>query len=186
LHNGTDACADCKGLAGPLKGALFRVVNTLLDKVLGNLCGGFLCAFNTAFGPSTSNAIYNATDSVAAEHFKKAERDKFRRSHNSAESGGLRALFEGGVFCAGALTCFTCTGTQGQTRSGKGVDSGGAEQTSKRTNAFGELPPNSLFETYIRCEPTLRAVANTADQFARWGFRTFRQQGGRAKRAGFK
>jgi hypothetical protein len=135
---------------------------------LRDLCGGFLCAFNTAFGPSTSDAVYNAADSVAAEHFKKAERDKFRRSHNSTEPGGLRALFEGGVFCAGALTCFTCTGTQGQTSSGKGVDSGGAEQTSKRTNAFGQFTHYTIFQTYVRCKPTLCAVADTADQFARW------------------
>jgi hypothetical protein len=109
LYDSTDTATNRKRLAGPLKGALLRVVDALLDEVLRDLSCSFLRAFNATLSTSTSNAVYNPADCVAAEYFNKANRDKFRSTHNGTEQGSLLALFKGGALGACALACFTCT-----------------------------------------------------------------------------
>jgi hypothetical protein len=118
LNDSTDARANCKGLAGPLKGALLRVIDALLDEVLSNLGCSLLRALDTALGTGPSNAVYNTADCVSTEYTKKADRDQFCRTDNRAESGGLCAFFCGGVFCACALTSLASARPHSQTRCG--------------------------------------------------------------------
>jgi hypothetical protein len=71
LYDSTDTATNSKGLSGPLKGALLRVVDALLDEVLRDLSCGFLRAFNATLSTSTSNAVYNPANSAATEHTDK-------------------------------------------------------------------------------------------------------------------
>jgi hypothetical protein len=68
LHNGANSATDSEGLAGPLKGALFGVVDTLLDQVLRNLGCGLLGTFGTAGYCRASDAVGNTAYFSATQY----------------------------------------------------------------------------------------------------------------------
>jgi len=68
LYDSTDTATDSKGLSGPLKGALLRVVDALLDEVLRDLGRCFLRTFCAACYSCARDAVGNSAYLSATQH----------------------------------------------------------------------------------------------------------------------
>lgn len=135
-------------------------------------------AFDAALGCRPGNECGHTLRTGSAEHTQQAEWDEFRCADHAAKGGCRGAFFWGCVGSTGAFARFPGPGADCGTCRQPRTYCTGADQRTKRPNAFGQAATNAFFQTDIRQQAALRRVARAANEFPCRVLDAFRQQGG--------
>jgi hypothetical protein len=175
LDECTGAGAVAEIFPGPFEGAPLRVVNPLLDKVLGNARGGLL---KTLFAACEQRALQTLAKTTALKNaIQSYDRDDFKSAGGHAKLGRKVHLFASrtGSPCPFASFTCTCRGTQCQTCSEtyKRVPRRQARRARRArngahgSNSLAKSTADHIFSTNRRSVAVLKVHPHTADTFAK-------------------
>jgi hypothetical protein len=186
LHQRTDTRAIAKSLACVCKRTLLRVINTLLDQVLGDSRRGFLCALNAAFGCCAGQSVYNSAGSRLAKNLDELDGQEFKCADGSAQQGGSGAFFLSSALSTSAFRSLTSTSadSEGGGRKLPAGDKSRQTESTEGAEGFAESTANRFFHTHVGLR--FETVGNAADTFTHWGFILFWQGCRAAEQSGFE
>ena len=120
----------------------------MCDQVLRDLRGGFLCAFNTAFGRGTGQSVHDRTSGGLAQNTDELDGKKLCEADRSAEHSRARAFRFSSASSTSPFRSFPSASTHSKCGSRKlsARNQRDEPKPGKRAKCLTEFATNSIFE----------------------------------------